>query len=370
MGPVVRVRFNPSEIYMSTFKVAVEMIDTVSPHPNAERLDIATLAGMSFEFIIGKGQFKPGDRVVYYPVDSLLPPAIIERLGVKLSGKAKNRIKTIKLRGCISQGIVGSTDILNGLDHTDPREDYADILGITKYEPEERHSGGPNMSGSGPTLAAGVSVYDIEGCDRYKAIVNSLMPVEMLIMEKVEGRHAALTRFPEYGRIVRMSRRHSLPDAPEALAECEWYRGMKNSGWFDAIERLAKRFPEDQVTIRGELVGPGCQGNIYALPEHLVLAFDIEVSGQPLCGSTFLAMCDHIGIETVPVLAFNVTLEAWLDGKDAKTASTGTSLIRPILREGIVFRPYRAHHADVTIRGLGRPILKYRSPEYLAGSEL
>lgn len=360
---------------MSTFKIAVETIDTVSPHPNADRLDIATLVGMSFEFIILKGQFKPGDRVVYYPVDSLLPAEVTDKLGLtgKLCGKNKNRVKTIKLRGCISQGIVGSTDILGGLDHTDPREDYASVLGILKYEPEEHHPGGPNRprgERGGPTLADGVSVYDIEGCDRYKAIVQSLMPIEMLVMEKVEGRHAALTRFPD-GRIVRMSRRHSLPDAPEDLAACDWHWGMTNSGWYTAIEKLAKRFPEDQVTIRGELVGPGCQGNIYGLKQNMVVAFDIEVGSLPLCGSTFLAMCNHIGIETVPVLAFNVTLEAWLDGKDAKTASTGKSLIKPdILREGIVFRPYNKLQAEQTIRGLGRPILKYRSPEYLAGSEL
>ena len=39
---------------MSTFRVGLETIDRVWPHPDAERLDLASVKGMSFQFVVMK----------------------------------------------------------------------------------------------------------------------------------------------------------------------------------------------------------------------------------------------------------------------------------------------------------------------------
>jgi hypothetical protein len=46
---------------------------------------------LPFEFVIKKGQFKKGDTVLYFPIDSLIPQWVLEKLGLvgKLSGSEK-----------------------------------------------------------------------------------------------------------------------------------------------------------------------------------------------------------------------------------------------------------------------------------------
>src|SRR5579871_6162215 len=124
---------------MSTFGVTVERIEQVWPHDNADRLEMARVASMTYQFVIAKGSFRTGDLVIYFPIDSLLPQPIIDKLGLsgKLAGSQRNRVKTVRLRGQISQGIVAEPDLL--------LEDWASAvyhegqgvterLGVTKYE--------------------------------------------------------------------------------------------------------------------------------------------------------------------------------------------------------------------------------------------
>jgi hypothetical protein len=68
---------------MSIFKVEVVRINNVNPHPNADRLDIATFEGMAYQVITGKGNFKPGDLAFYFPIDSVIPDAFLDEFGFR-----------------------------------------------------------------------------------------------------------------------------------------------------------------------------------------------------------------------------------------------------------------------------------------------
>lgn len=363
---------------MSTFKVAVEQISSVRHHPNADRLDIAELVGMAYQFVVGRDAYKAGDYVVYFPLDAILPAALTDKLGLtgKLSGKARDRVKTIKLRGEISQGLVGPLSLLDdaifdgeppstAYHDTDGRPlDFAAALGVTKYEPPE-----PGQPGATPVdpLPEGVHHYDIESCDRYKNVVDRLMGMEVVVFEKLEGSNTAVTRYPD-GRIVVCSRNHALPTPSEegGLLACRWHNGCNNVGLFQKVQEIAAEFPGQQVTVRGELVGPGVQGNIYKLDRHMVLAFEIEVGGRPLAAAEFLGCSGRHCLQMAPVLHYG-NLREWLGDQTVRQRSTGPSVLRrDTLREGIVIRPGLAEDDEAHIRGLGRPILKQRSPEYLA----
>src|SRR5689334_19763268 len=123
---------------VSTFAVTVEQIGRVWKHENADLLEMASLIGKEYDFVVGKGQFTPGDTVVYFPVDSVLPEAICTALNLtgKLAGKDKNRVKTVRLRGNISQGVVCSPDQLGDMIPSDtafaPGADLTALLGVTK----------------------------------------------------------------------------------------------------------------------------------------------------------------------------------------------------------------------------------------------
>jgi RNA ligase (TIGR02306 family) len=113
---------------MSSLIVETCRIANIEPHPNADRLEIATVKG--WNVIIQKGQYQIGDMVVFIPPDSILPQSLIEEYQLDYL-KNNGRVGTVKLRGFISQGLV--------LPSPNNREgvDVAKVLGITKYEVPE-----------------------------------------------------------------------------------------------------------------------------------------------------------------------------------------------------------------------------------------
>ena len=119
---------------MSKLHVEICRIESINPIEGADRIVSATIKG--WNCIIGKDQHKVGELVIFIPPDAVIPDELIE--SQKLSYlKGANRIRTIKLKGTISQGLVLPFNVLNPKGYaTDYREgdDVAKELGITKYE--------------------------------------------------------------------------------------------------------------------------------------------------------------------------------------------------------------------------------------------
>ena len=96
---------------MSECITRVTKILKVEHHPNADKLDVAQVDG--WHCIVGRDTYKAGDKCIYIPIDSIIPypleKIIFAGAKVKLS---KGRIKTIKLRGLISQGLVVHPDTI------------------------------------------------------------------------------------------------------------------------------------------------------------------------------------------------------------------------------------------------------------------
>ncbi len=172
---------------MSEWAITTETIETISPHPNADRLEIARLVGMDYQFCVQKGVYGPGDEVVYFPIDTIMPSYLIDRLGLVLTGKEKNRIKSIRLRGSISQGVVCRREEV-----TDLIDAYGIALGCTKYEPPEDVQHGDIYP-----LPAHVRVYDVENAERHPGLIDDLLGQNVLITEKIEGSHFAASLYDD-----------------------------------------------------------------------------------------------------------------------------------------------------------------------------
>lgn len=125
---------------MSKLRVEVVKIDNIQPHPNADRLELATV--FNWVCVVQKGWVKAGDTVIYIPIDSVLPQPLIDILfGPNSKIKLNNgRIKTIKIRGAVSQGLIVDP-VKVGLQGAEIGSDVAKILNITKYEPPEATRG-------------------------------------------------------------------------------------------------------------------------------------------------------------------------------------------------------------------------------------
>jgi RNA ligase (TIGR02306 family) len=108
---------------------SIQKIKSLEPIEGADAIEKATVLG--WQLAVKKGEFKVGDLAVYCEIDSLLPDrpefAFLKPRGM--------RIRTIRLRGQVSQGICFPLSILP--EDIEPQEDMdvTEILGITKYEP-------------------------------------------------------------------------------------------------------------------------------------------------------------------------------------------------------------------------------------------
>jgi RNA ligase (TIGR02306 family) len=337
---------------MSFFGVTIETINTVKRHPQADRLDIATLAGSTFQFVVGRESYVPGDKVVYFPIDSILPERVQEQLGLtgKLSGKKKDRVKTVRLRGEISQGIVGPASLAAAC-----KGDLTEFFGVTKYEPPEV----PCKNGRLHALPEGLSMYDIEGADRYAEVAQELMNQRVLITEKLEGSNFSVTYNPETDEAFVSQRRFTI--VPDGEEDHSYWAVAKRTGLLHKAKRISQSYGET-VTLYGEFIGPGFQKNIYRLSELDVRVFDIKVGYNWIDVDSFVNLCTSMGIAMVPILGQNVLLADWLCGRTIQEASNGTSALLDTRREGIVIRPMREQRSE---KLGGRLILKQRSPEYL-----
>lgn len=178
---------------MATFEVTIETI-TVFPHPNADRLELARVG--LYNIVVGKDSWKTGDKVLYIPEYSVLPENLISALGLegKLSGSNKDRVKPVKLRGELSQGLVAPLSFLpDGLvEERGENGDFADALGVTKWEPVIPAS----MAGETEGNYNLVNWIDIENLKKFPDMFEEGEPV--FVDEKIHGT-ATLTTFNNIG---------------------------------------------------------------------------------------------------------------------------------------------------------------------------
>lgn len=368
---------------MSFFAVEKKKISKVWTHSNADRLELASVEGMAFQFVVGKGEYKEGDEVIYFPIDSLLPDPLIDFFNIRnfLSGAQRNKVKTQKLRGEISQGFVAKLDkvqdFINSQPHPGmiwamPDHDFTSVLGVTKFEPPILFAGkGANLV----QLPGFVSSYDIEGCDRHPEIVELLMDQEVWISEKMEGTNFGISI--DAGGTIRVNQHNHTVSPIEGSEEKHTFIEAADRHELDIVLKKIQTsdFPAKNVLLRGELVGPGIQSNIYKFKEHKIFIFELEVNGKPLgVDEMTKALFGEERIEFAPTV-FRGKLRDFLNGKTVQEASNGKSITnKDVLREGVVIKPIMEQMAEwsktkqdgTVIKERGRLFIKQRSPEYLA----
>lgn len=133
---------------------SVQYVHHISPIEGADRIECIHVLG--WQCVANKGQFQVGEKCVYMEVDSFLP--ICEQFEFLRGSSYKRsellgegfRLKTLKFRGQISQGLVQPLSVLPAGEYR-IGDDVTDLLGIRKWEIEERakgkYSSGMNKEG-------------------------------------------------------------------------------------------------------------------------------------------------------------------------------------------------------------------------------
>ena len=86
---------------------SIRIIEKVEKHPDADRLELATILG--YQCVVQKGLYIGGEKIVYITTDSLLP---VEAWTEEYRKYSPKRIKAVKLRGEWSEGIIVPFSIL------------------------------------------------------------------------------------------------------------------------------------------------------------------------------------------------------------------------------------------------------------------
>ncbi|WP_067697201.1 RNA ligase (ATP) [Nocardia jejuensis] len=354
---------------MSTLKVTVEQL-TVHPHPNADRLELAQVG--LYRAVVAKGQFSTGDHALYIPEQALLPDPLIEELGLtgKLAGGARNRVKIVRLRGEVSQGIVCLPAQVDGVDlpaAAAAGTDFAELLGIVKWVPPVPVS----MSGQVEPAPDLIRWIDVENIARYPDIFTAGEPV--VATEKIHGSACLFTYDRPSDRALVSSKGIGAQNLALTVSDTNLYwRAVRRFQLPDVARKLAASLEVDRVALFGEVYGAGVQDLHYGAnasqDDSIGYAlFDIAVGSQAnprrwlSPAEIDSALADLAAdVPRVPVLydgPYDIdTLLRLADGAETVTG-TGANI-----REGLVVRPAAERYSEVLG---GRAIGKLVSPGYL-----
>ncbi|MCZ0978851.1 RNA ligase (ATP) [Streptomyces diastatochromogenes] len=347
---------------MSTLRVTAEVL-TVHPHPNADALELAQVG--LYRAVVAKGAYATGEVAVYIPEQAVLPLGLVEELGLtgRLAGGNADRVKAVRLRGELSQGIVCRPRALADADLVKAAAegtDFAERLGITKWVPPIP----PTMNGDVEAAPDLLPWVDIENLRRYPDLFEAGEPV--VLTEKLHGTACLLTFHAEDGRVQVSSKGFgakglALQEDPRNL----YWRAVHGHGLAAVAERLAKRLGARRVGLFGEVYGSGVQDLAYgadARSETVGYAlFDVsaEIDGQV----RWLDPEDVVEAGEVPLVPRLYSGPYDLDTVLAHASGRETVSGREThLREGVVVRPVTERYSPVTG---GRAIAKAVSPAYL-----
>ncbi|MFG2345348.1 RNA ligase (ATP) [Streptomyces phaeochromogenes] len=346
---------------MSTLRVTAEVL-TVHEHPNADALELAQVG--LYRAVVAKGVYRTGETAVYIPEQSVLPEELIEELGLtgRLAGSRSDRVKAVRLRGELSQGIVCRPKALAGVDLARAAADgtdFAERLGITKWVPPIP----PTMDGEVEQAPDLLPWVDIENIQRYPDI---FAPGEDVVLtEKLHGSACLLTYFAEDGRVQVSSKGFgakylALTEDPRNL----YWRAVHGHGVAAAAARLAERLGARRVGVFGEVYGAGVQDLTYGADgrrETLGYAvFDVsaEIDGEVRWLDATELLTGELPL--VPRLYEGpYDIGRVLEFASGRETVSGQGLH---LREGVVIRTATERYSPVTG---GRAVAKAVSPAYL-----
>ncbi|WP_160145548.1 RNA ligase (ATP) [Dictyobacter aurantiacus] len=333
---------------MSTLIVPVAVIEKITPHSNADALELAQVLG--WQLVIKKDQYEVGDKIVYFPVDTVLPLEVSERFGVT-KYLSKQRIRCARLRGEPSFGLAVRSDD----ESWEIGENVADYYGAKKFEPPIR----PGQGDAEQDHPLFMEYTDIENMRNYPAIFEEGETV--VLTEKIHGTNSRVGLIE--GELMGGSKavRRKRP-ADDAFSSNIYWSPLALEPVRNVLEELGKY--HRQIILFGEVYGSKIQSLHYGHKGILGFrAFDLMIDGQYQNWPDFLAICQQYGIETVPVVA---TIP--FDLQEVKRYSEGKTLLMENgahMREGLVVRPLVERNNPK----IGRVILKYVSDTYLFGEK-
>lgn len=312
---------------------SIQKIKYIKPIQNADKIETVGILG--WECVSKKGEFKEGDKCIYFEIDSLLPE-IPEfeflRKSCWNSNLNKFRLKTVKLRKQISQGLALPINLFPKFLNLEVGTDVTKELNIEKYEPPIPAC----ISGDVRSFSWPISKTDeirIQSDEEYN-FIESIKNKPYYISLKLDGTSSTFIihndEFHVCGRnySYKKNENHSFWKVAEKYNIEEGLRNLKN------------------YAIQGEIVGPGIQKNPLGLKDVDLYIFNVvnTSSNTKMNLDNSLSIAQKLGIKFVPIIEkgeiFIYSREELLQMAQGKYFQHFDSAKESQEREGIVIRSF------------------------------
>jgi len=357
---------------MSEFYIKVVEVGDIKEHPNADRMELCMIGG--WQCCVQINHFSVGDKAVYIPIDSVLPENIEAKIfGEDAKVKLHNhRVRSIKLRGALSQGLVVSLTDLGLSESYCVGKDLKKILGITKYEPPVKGmSSSMNVKKASRYKNPHFKKYtDINHLKNYPQAFDGKY---VNILEKIHGTNfrASKVQYNPYSFWKRLLQFFKLNPGFEFCMGSHnvdlTMRGNKSKVFYkkNVYAEISERYDfknmlKDGEGVYGEIYGPSIQkGYHYGLKnDEIDLAvFDVIRNEKYLNTREAVNFCKARGLIFVPIL---YTGEYHYD--IVQNLAVGNSVFCPSQKviEGVVVKTVKEE-----VGYYGRSILKFLGDAYL-----
>jgi RNA ligase (TIGR02306 family) len=334
---------------------SIRRISDLSPIEGADKIELATIDG--WKVVVAKDvNHKVGDLIVYCEVDSFLPIEpefeFLRKSSYKkmADGNEGFRLKTIRLRGQISQGLIlPLKEAYDVFKRNTPNMDMAwfegldvtEMLNIVKYEPPIPAQLAGQVKGNFPSFLKKTDEERVQNLTKEYPIYKL---AKFYVTEKLDG--SSVTYYVKDGVFGVCSRNLDLLE------------DVNNSMWKFAIESgLRDKLVglEKNIAVQGEIIGEGIQGNPYQRIGQTVRifnGFDIDKYDY-LSLDDLLELTKILEVKTVPILDLDFTLPETID--ELLLMAEGKSVLNiKTEREGIVIR---SHDRKISFKAISNKFL-------------
>ena len=328
---------------MSSLIVDVCEIADVEEHTNANALEIALVKG--WKCVVRKGEFQPGDKVVYFPVDTVLPVELSDRIGVT-KYLSKGRIRAAKLRGFISCGLIIACEDSSW----EVGRNLAEHYGATKWEPPEIHDCGDAERDH----SLFYHYTDLENIRNFPDVLQ--VGEEVVITEKIHGTNSRCGHIQGHLMAGSHTQRRKRPENDEFAKSLYWLPVADEN--FAAMLEQTNSSDLVDVIAYAEIFGDGVQDLRYGMTKgkKAYRIFDFMQDGKFVGFDKLEHLCRLFDVPMAPVLYRGPWKPELLELAEGKS-----EIAHDQIREGIVIKPVEERWDH----GVGRVIMKCLSKEYL-----
>lgn len=277
---------------------SIQVVNEIRPIENADAIECVVILGWTV--VAKKGEFKVGDKCVFFEIDSILPNE--EKYSFLDYKEEYNgyRLKTVRLRGQLSQGLALPINIFDIAEDIEVGTDLTEQLKIRKYEPPVPEETGAKSSSR---------VWEIPKTDeeRYQSnpeLVNALKGKEYYASVKLDGTSTT---------IILNINEDDEPEVNVCGRNTCYIENENNKYWavtmkYSMKEKILDYYNKTgkRLAFQGELIGPKIQGNKMGLTENDLYIFNVWMADgkQPFekCDlDTSIKITKELGFNFVPI---------------------------------------------------------------------